>query len=44
MKFGPLTKLDQRNKTIFKKIDDGFMSENCNVIAIFPIYGQSGAH
>ena len=44
MKFGPLTKLDQRNKTILKKIDDGSMSENCNVIAIFPIYGQSGAH
>ena len=20
------------------------MSENCNIIAIFPIYGQSGAH
>ena len=32
MKLGPVTKLD-----------DDLMSENCDVIAIFPIYGQFGA-
>ena len=39
MKLGPVTKLDNN----VKKFDDDFMSENCDVIAIFPIYGQSGA-
>ena len=43
MKLGPVTKLDKRNKTTSKKIDDDVMSENCDVIAIFPIYGQFGA-
>ena len=42
MKFGPVTKCDQRNKAISKKIDHEFMSENCDVIVIFPIYGQPG--
>ena len=32
MKLGPVTKLD-----------NDLMSENCDVIAIFPIYGQFGA-
>ena len=41
MKLGPVTKLHRRNKTMSKKID--VMSENCDVIAIFPIYGQFGA-
>ena len=43
MKLGPVTKLDKRNKTTSKKIDNDVMSENCDVMAIFPIYGQSGA-
>ena len=43
MKLGPVTKLDKRNKETSKKIDDDVMSENCNVIAIFPIYSQFGA-
>ena len=38
MKLGPVTKLDKRNKTKSKKVDDNIMSENCDVIAIFPIY------
>ena len=33
MKLGPVTKVGKRNA----------MSENCNVIAIFPVYGQFGA-
>ena len=40
MKLRPVTKLDKRNKTTSKKIEDDFMSKNCDVIAIFPIYGQ----
>ena len=43
MKTGPVTKLDKRNKTTSKKFDDEIISENCGVIAIFPIYGQFGA-
>ena len=39
MKRGPETKLDKRNKTTSKKIDDDVMSENCDVTVIFPIYG-----
>ena len=38
MKLEPVTELDKRNK-----FDDDVMSENCDVIAIFPIYGQFGA-
>ena len=41
MKVGPVTKLDNRNKTTSKN-DDNVMSENCDVIATFPIYCQSG--
>ena len=40
MKLGPVTKLDKGNKTASKKIDDDFMSANCEVIVIFPIYCQ----
>ena len=40
MKLGPATKLDKRNNTTSKKFDDDVMSENCDVIAIFLIYGQ----
>ena len=43
MKLGPVTKLDKRNKTTSKKFDDDVMSENCDVIVIFPIYSQFGA-
>ena len=43
MKFGPTTKLDKRNKTTPKKFDENVMPENCDVIAIFQIYGQFGA-
>ena len=43
MKFGPVTKLDKRNKTTLIKFDDDVMSENCNLIDIFPIYCQFGS-
>ena len=42
MKLGPVTKLGKRNKKTSKN-DDDFMSANCDVIVIFPIYGQFGA-
>ena len=42
MKLGPVTKLDKRHKSQ-KKIDEDVMSENCDVIAIFQIFGQFGA-
>ena len=42
MKVGPVTKLQKRNKTTSKKFDDEVMSENCDVIIIFPIYGEFG--
>ena len=40
MKLGPVTKLDERNKTTSKEFDDNVMSANCDIILIFPIYGQ----
>ena len=43
MKLGPVTKLDKRNKTKSKKLDDNIMPLNCDVIVIFPIFGQFGA-
>ena len=43
MKLGPVTELDKRNKTTSKKFDDDVMPENCDVIAIFSMYGQFGA-
>ena len=43
MKLGPVTKLDKRNKTTSKSFYDDVMSTNCEVIVIFPIYGQFGA-
>ena len=42
MKLGSVTKLDKRNKATLKIFGDDVMSENCEVIAIFPIYGQFG--
>ena len=44
MKLGPVTKLDKRNKTTSKKLDDDIMPANCDVIDIFLIYGQFGAN
>ena len=41
MKLAPVTKIGQINKTS-KRNDDDVMSESCNVIAIFWIYGQFG--
>ena len=43
MKLGPVTKRNKRNKTTSKEFDDDVMSENCDVIAIFPIYRKFGA-
>ena len=43
MKPGPVTKLDKKNKTTSKKLDDDAMSANFDVIVIFLIYGQFGA-
>ena len=43
MKLGPVTKRDRRYKATSKKIDDDFISENFDVITIFPVYGQFGA-
>ena len=40
MKLGAVTKLDTKNKTTSKKIDDDVILANCDVIVIFPIYGQ----
>ena len=43
---GLVIKFDKRSKTTSKKkkkkkkIDDDVMSQNCDIIAIFPIYGQ----
>ena len=39
MKLGPVTKLNKKNKTTSKKFDDDVMPANCDMIAIFPIYG-----
>ena len=44
MKLEPVTKIDKRNKLILKKIDGDVLSANCNVIVIFPIYGQFGSN
>ena len=43
MKDRPVTKPDERNKTMSKKFDVDGMSENCDVIVIFQICGQFGA-
>ena len=43
MKLGPVTKLDNRNKSTSKKFYNGVMTANCDVIVIFLIYGQFGA-
>ena len=43
MKLGPITELDKRNQTMSKIFGDDVTPANCDVIVIFPIYGQSGA-
>ena len=43
MKLGPVTKLDKKNKTTPKNFDDDAISKSCDVIAIFPTFGQFGA-
>ena len=43
MKLGSVTKLDKRNKTTSKKIDDDLISANYDVSVIFLIYGHFGA-
>ena len=35
MKLGPVSKLDKRNKTMSKTVDDAAKSTNCDVFAIF---------
>ena len=42
MKLEPVTKLNKKNKTMSKNFDEDVMSENCDVIDIFPIYDQFG--
>ena len=43
MELGPVTKLDKRNKTTSKRLDDDVMSTNYDIIVIFPILDQSRA-
>ena len=43
MKLESVTKLDKRNKATSKKFDVTFISENCDIIVIFRIFGQFGA-
>ena len=43
MNLGPVTKLDKRDKTTSKKFNVDVISENCDVIDIFRIFGQFGA-
>ena len=40
MKLGTVTKLDKRKTVKSRKFDENVMSANCDVIVIFPIYGQ----
>ena len=42
MKLGPITKCDKRNKTM-SKFDDDAITQNCDVIVIFPILSQFAA-
>ena len=41
MKLGPVPKIDKRNTAT--SIDNDILSENCDVIIIYSIYGQFGA-
>ena len=41
MKLEPVPKPEGRRETTSKKLDDGVMSENYDIIAIFPIFDHS---
>ena len=43
MKLGPVTKINERNKTRSEKLNDDVIPANCDVIVICPIYYQFGA-
>ena len=43
LRLGPVTKLEERNKTMSKKFENDVISANCDVIVIFLIFGQFGA-
>ena len=43
MKLGLVTKLHKRNKITSKKFENDVIPKNCDVIFMFPIYGQFGA-
>ena len=43
MKLEPVPKFDKKNKKTLKKFDDDIMSEHCDVIDIFSVYGHFGA-
>ena len=43
MKLGVVTKFDKINNKISKYFLNDVMLTNCDVISIFPIYGQFGA-
>ena len=43
MKHQPVIKLDKRNTTTSKKIDNDIILRNCDLIVFFPIYGQFAA-
>ena len=40
IKLEPVAKLDKRNKINSRELYDDIMSSDCDVIVIFPIYGQ----
>ena len=42
MKLQSVSKLHKTNMATPKKFDKDVVSANCDAIAIFPIYGQSG--
>ena len=43
MKLGAITKIDKRNNITSTKLSNDILSENCDVIIIFRIFGQFGA-
>ena len=43
MKSGPVSKLDKKNKKAPKSFKNDAVLANCDVISIFPIYGEFGA-
>ena len=43
MKLGSVTKIDKKNRTTSKNFDVDVMSENCDVMVVFRIFGQFGA-